>query len=1133
MQGVSKDGNPISDINNGTSTPAAEITVKTGPDGIARAKLTLGDQTSVSPYYKQYPNADNKQYWEQVGLNLVSVNATTTQTGNLFTDKPFETYGRPDVAKEMIKLSPTTDIYGPPGIFVSSLWVKVVDQYGNSVSDKTVKYKITREFLGTPPTLGSISAKLFGEIKECPGVATINCPLAKEADVTPFETITEHFGAQPYLILGNTENTKFTITASGFKDYFDDKGLRIDNKTALNSIDFKFYTKSVEDGYVSVYSPYAIDEKVNNIDAGKAGEIFPEPLTVAMFYTEKTKEGIFKIMQVVKDPPSDAPYRNDAKVEFVVASGDGGLQPVYYQDVDLETLQKFNPTAVQTKDNPLDKGTYSAKLKFGDTLGKNTINAIGTVTASVPSYDPQGNVTRTDKPLAASFPIEIWGLKIIVPSYQMIMLNSEGYLGADMIFPHTILPFTYDNHYISSDLSLEILEKNSTGNEVLVGFVQADNDKKLILSQGTAKFNMDNTYYAQVVLNRGTKAEVRSEKTMLLNAALIPDYDRNGVINDSDRKRTFSGDTFYFWINDDDDEGEMDGSDIPGEIRDLLGSLDCDNLKVDGIRDLIDFFPVYLDIKDLLKVFDTTKYTYKLKSENESLRMVLTTIDAQHSRYYLTGDDNNLEPVITLGNANTHIITKGGIVLNDYEEDPAFLQRIRDLAGQGVILLEGKKKDTRSYLELEVTDKQNNNVVASVKLNLSLDGVEQMFRHKNLVEAGGGPEPKTGLTDGEPDRLYQPLNYPDKECTGNESGSGKNFIFLHGYNVNGKEARGWQAEMFKRMFWSGSKARFWGVTWYGWYTQIGLDPVFDSKTINFYRNVVNAFQTAEALKDFLATTVAGEKIVAAHSLGNMVVSSAIADYNAPVDKYFLLNAAVALEAFDSTEAENSELIPPGWNIFLPRLRASEWYKLFEGQKPMDYREQLTWKGRFTNINKVTAYNFFSTGDEVVSGSWQWQEQLKGSVPLVSYYGGWVLNMDDYLSLDIFAHPERANALSDAELRERPLFDKHGLIAPLLTPDVSGSNSAKENRNELLARAFPATTAATGRSSSLAFKQLNYEMQSNLFMTSKTKGTDKITFWPITRDKKWLHSDVKDVAYTYTYSLFDNFVKMEKENLSEK
>ena len=42
----------------------------------------------------------------------------------------------------------------------------------------------------------------------------------------------------------------------------------------------------------------------------------------------------------------------------------------------------------------------------------------------------------------------------------------------------------------------------------------------------------------------------------------------------------------------------------------------------------------------------------------------------------------------------------------------------------------------------------------------------------------------------------------------------------------------------------------------------------------------------------------GEVSVMAHSLGNMVVSSAIALEGMDVDRYFLLDAAVAAEAYD-------------------------------------------------------------------------------------------------------------------------------------------------------------------------------------------------------------------------------------------
>ncbi|MHB8881820.1 MAG: hypothetical protein ACYC69_09990 [Thermodesulfovibrionales bacterium] len=155
-----------------------------------------------------------------------------------------------------------------------------------------------------------MSAKLYGSANDCPGVATIDCPKAKEAGVTPFEKKTEYFGSQAYLIMGNTEATKYTITATGHKDHFDNKGMREDDTTALNSIDFTFITKSIADGtlenaYLSVYRPYSISANNGKIEAGPAGKDFGEPLTVGMFYTEKTGD-TFRIMPVVKNPPADS-----------------------------------------------------------------------------------------------------------------------------------------------------------------------------------------------------------------------------------------------------------------------------------------------------------------------------------------------------------------------------------------------------------------------------------------------------------------------------------------------------------------------------------------------------------------------------------------------------------------------------------------------------------------------------------------------------------------------------------------------------------------------------------------------------------------------------------------------------------
>ncbi|MBI5634352.1 MAG: hypothetical protein HZA15_12840, partial [Nitrospirae bacterium] len=709
-----------------------------------------------------------------------------------------------------------------------------------------------------------------------------------------------------------------------------------------------------------------------------------------------------------------------------------------------------------------------------------------------------------------------YGVDVSLTTEPKLMMRSDkGYTYVDTKLNYTILPPEYSASIVDIDL---LMDGYWAG--YLPGIKTQGSDSVTITAG--SRFDVNATYAAEAVLNRGSAIEVRSEKVPLLNAALIPDYDRNGVIDDADRDRAFRGDTFYFWINDDDDNGETNGSDIPGEKQGLLIPLDHNNSKVDGVRDLIDFFPVYLDIRDLLKNYEPAKYAYKLLSGDECLNFVFTDLTAKTSGNYLTGGTNSLEPIPTLGGANTVKINGSGTFLNNHPDSPAFLQKIKEQAGQGIILLEGKMA-SNSPLEFAVFD--GSKKVVSLTLNLSLSGVEQMFRHKNLVWAANGPQPEETEKDRFVAAGLQAANFPDNECTGNEDGSGKNFVFLHGYNVNGQSARGWHSEMFKRMFWSGSRAKFWGVTWYGSYSQIDLGPAFDKYTINFYRNVVNAFETASAFKYFLVNSVKGEKIVAAHSLGNMVVSSAIADHYAPVDKYFMFNAAVALEAFEETEPENPQLIPSAWNSYASRLRASEWYRLFKGQNPSDEREKLTWKNRFSAVKNMAAFNFYSEGDEVVSGSWQSQETLKGFVPIISSDGGWKFNSTDYAHGPEYDIPlPEANALTDETLRIRPFFDKGGIITPLLSSGPSGSNEASSNRNELLSRAFPATTWATGREKSKAVVPTrNVNMQSNKSMTTKTIGTNTITYWPAVRDKQWLHSDIKNVAYPYLFKVFDNII----------
>lgn len=325
----------------------------------------------------------------------------------------------------------------------------------------------------------------------------------------------------------------------------------------------------------------------------------------------------------------------------------------------------------------------------------------------------------------------------------------------------------------------------------------------------------------------------------------------------------------FIWVNDDDDQGPAAGDNVPGQPADKA---DYSNTTVDSIRNLVDFFPVYLDIKKLLTVLPhtTAGITYKLKQADGALNFVYTDL----SKEYLTDEKRSrafdyqykilstgFGPSFTqaAGSATTEQITAAGVALNS-----AFLTKIKDEADKGVILIEGRANTTAP---LRLVVEKGGVEIAEVALNLKISPVEQMFRHVNLTDQvdeyatfGSGNHitpPRPGL----PTSTSQPADYPDSLT------NGKYFVFIHGFNVDADSARGWNAEVFKRMHTMGSKARFVGAQWNG-----SPPSIIPGKYLDYHKAVFQAFQTGDLLAGALSFTNGADVTVAAHSLGNVVTA---------------------------------------------------------------------------------------------------------------------------------------------------------------------------------------------------------------------------------------------------------------------
>ena len=136
---------------------------------------------------------------------------------------------------------------------------------------------------------------------------------------------------------------------------------------------------------------------------------------------------------------------------------------------------------------------------------------------------------------------------------------------------------------------------------------------------------------------------VRYTSTRVL---LIPDFDRDGHIDTSDEALLATRGPLRIWINDDSDNGGLvnGDSDEPGALPGFWSSRsgqNCDNGTVDGRSDLLDFFPVALDIEhvaSVLPVWVSASIEYRLRHNAGAVNFAYTQLTKNNAGDYLVTD---------------------------------------------------------------------------------------------------------------------------------------------------------------------------------------------------------------------------------------------------------------------------------------------------------------------------------------------------------------------------------------------------------------------------------------------------------------------------------------------------------------
>ena len=637
----------------------------------------------------------------------------------------------------------------------------------------------------------------------------------------------------------------------------------------------------------------------------------------------------------------------------------------------------------------------------------------------------------------------------------------------------------------------------------------------LLLSSVTGRCDLAFSF----ALNHNGKA-IRSsvrQRITSVNPLLLPDYDRDGRVDSADVEAYMRNGIFRFWTNMETVRGRYAGELL---ALNLLDSPNSSNGTVDGEYDLLNFFPLAVDLKAFPQEWRDS-FSFVLSAPNRpssAFNYCVVPLSWDEAGRIYT-NDVQLAGGDLLSGASVSGVDMHGVKF-PLSTVPGF--------GTGKEIVVVEAKDEGASLRLAAVDSVGREFF-TFKLPMLIVDVEKMYRWANL-------RPVCGDSSGEDSDLANPLWNPDSES------DGRHFVFVHGYNVNAKAARVWANQMFKRLWVSGSHSMFTAVDWYGDSSQYNSLIYMDTVSPDYYANVMHAFATASNLVDTVASLPGTNKVMLAHSLGNMLTSSAAVDYGLEYKRYYMLNAAVPMEAYD-VASFSPNMIDAAWTNVSASYRASNWSGLFETN---DFRHELFWRGRFAGI--TNAVNCYSPSEEVLENatahgygeSWAKQELLKGTTvwhglnailffnDSVSCEGGWGINAyyaanpTYYVPISGF-HASVNNLTRDA-LIEHPLFTPFRVESDSMHSTnlftISDVGLKAELRARLLGDAIPATSFAAGANPILnnaVARNMDYEMYKD--------GT-----WPV-RDKRWHHSDIKNVAYRFVWKLFHEIVnnKEEKDN----
>jgi hypothetical protein len=543
------------------------VTVPTDYLGLAKATLTLGKRTGILPFYVKENSADT--HLTQVGQNLITASVEAAG-GKIALSTPFQLFAHPGPPHHIVKVIGDGH-QAKVGTAAGTIRARIVDQDENPISNLPLEFSVLESVPvaqnAEPLPDSATPLRIYPQEPPCANPHPI---LGECNGVGRLTVITSSHGASVETILGDTIGTTFRVQASWEN---------------LPPEVFSLFSDGLRQFAGEYFAPelsmsllHLVNEQGALMNATKVGTQFRRPLSVALLVTEDAE---FTVTPVAGPTCTAEPNSPCYEVKSKGITRTRALRyPAETAVVTFTPIEGGGTTVPPVLSEPEEGsvlGRYSSRLTVGPEPGFNVVKVFADARIVVPAIDLHSGL-YPDKPVSVKAGQVIVNVQVgsaapfvsgfEVPAFHRVFgvrarlfqpgpplsfhpapvfVGSSGGATTDFRLDYLIEPRPlFEDGFGDVDLFKVNPEAPAAQQDEWVAFfpgrkatAEEDGLGLAPIPQGTP-FDPTAKYRVQVVLDRGSEAEIRSEKEDLdayLVAPLGVDFRAKAFTERESRRR--------------------------------------------------------------------------------------------------------------------------------------------------------------------------------------------------------------------------------------------------------------------------------------------------------------------------------------------------------------------------------------------------------------------------------------------------------------------------------------------------------------------------------------------------------------------------------------------------------------------